>query len=285
MTTANRVAANVRHLYDRATPGWLRVWGDHLHHGHYGRDGTVRKDPVVAQVDMIEELMAWADPSVGPIRAVLDAGCGVGGSARLLADRFGAAVRGVTLSPVQRRLAERLSQGRSDVSFEVADASDTGYPEASFDLVWALESLEHMPDKRAFFSECARLLRPGGLSIVATWCHRPTPPRLDRREHRLLDAIARAYGDSLTWVSLADLEMLLAELPFCDVRTADWTEAVSPFWAAVLRSIATPTGLGALARGGRIMLEGAFGSLLMRRALHRGLVRYGVVRAVRRASR
>jgi ubiquinone/menaquinone biosynthesis C-methylase UbiE len=36
------------------------------------------------------------------------------------------------------------------------------FPDNSFDLVWACESGEHMPDKKAYVEEMARVLAPGG---------------------------------------------------------------------------------------------------------------------------
>ena len=40
----------------------------------------------------------------------------------------------------------------------------------SFDLVWACESGEHMPDKRAYVEEMVRVLKPGGTLVIACWC-------------------------------------------------------------------------------------------------------------------
>ena len=53
------------------------------------------------------------------------------------------------------------------LSFQVADALEMPFPDESFDLVWSLESGEHMPDKEKFVSELTRVLRPGGLFLVA----------------------------------------------------------------------------------------------------------------------
>lgn len=42
------------------------------------------------------------------------------------------------------------------------DALAMEFPDDSFDLVWACESGEHMPDKKAYVEEMARVLAPGG---------------------------------------------------------------------------------------------------------------------------
>lgn len=46
--------------------------------------------------------------------------------------------------------------------FQVMDALNMEFPENSFDLVWACESGEHMPDKKAYVEEMTRVLAPGG---------------------------------------------------------------------------------------------------------------------------
>jgi tocopherol O-methyltransferase len=64
----------------------------------------------------------------------------------------------------------------TEVQFQVADALDMPFADNSFDLVWSMESGEHMPDKEKFLQECYRVLKPGGTFLMATWCHRPITP-------------------------------------------------------------------------------------------------------------
>lgn len=46
------------------------------------------------------------------------------------------------------------------------------FQDNSFDLVWSMESGEHMPDKKQFMSELTRVAMPGGKIIIVTWCVR-----------------------------------------------------------------------------------------------------------------
>ncbi len=55
---------------------------------------------------------------------------------------------------------------------QVADALQQPFDDNTFDLVWSLESGEHMPDKKQFVGELARVCAPGGRIIIVTWCHR-----------------------------------------------------------------------------------------------------------------
>ncbi len=101
---------------------------------------------------------------------MLDAGCGLGGSAIWLAQQFGAEVVGVNLvaSQVYRARRSAYRHGVSDrVRFERRDFTRTGFPEGNFDVVWAIESICHTSDKPAFLVEARRLLKPGGRLVVA----------------------------------------------------------------------------------------------------------------------
>ena len=40
------------------------------------------------------------------------------------------------------------------------------WPDNSFDLVWACESGEHMPDKKRYVEEMTRVLKPGAQSVL-----------------------------------------------------------------------------------------------------------------------
>ena len=46
------------------------------------------------------------------------------------------------------------------------------FPDDTFDLVWACESGEHMPDKKKYVEEMVRVLKPGGSLVIACWCQR-----------------------------------------------------------------------------------------------------------------
>src|SRR5262249_35281768 len=78
------------------------------------------------------------------------------------------------------------------VAFERADYTNAAFPAASFDVVWALESLCHAADKSAFYHEAARLLRPGGRPIAAEYIRAARPPGAlrERLLHEWLDGWA-----------------------------------------------------------------------------------------------
>ena len=173
---------------------------------------------------------------------------------------------------------------RSDrVALRVADALALPFPAASFDLVWSLESGEHMPDKAAFVSELARVAAPGGRVVVVTWCHRELAAgeaALRPDERALLDAICAAYYLP-AWCAASEYERLFAAEGLTGVRAADWSAEVAPFWGAVIRSALTPRGLAGLLKAGWETARGAAVMPLMATGLKRGTIRFALVTGVR----
>ncbi len=99
---------------------------------------------------------------------VLDVGCGWGGLALDLAERFAVKVTGVTLSAEQLAVARRRAEdaglaGR--VRFSLTDYRDLTGP---FDRIVSVGMLEHVgaPNFRAYFEQVARLLTDDGVALV-----------------------------------------------------------------------------------------------------------------------
>jgi 2-polyprenyl-6-hydroxyphenyl methylase/3-demethylubiquinone-9 3-methyltransferase len=99
---------------------------------------------------------------------VLDVGCGEGAFAGELA-RAGAQVVGLDVAE------EPLRRGRArERSLDLRLAEPAGpwaFPDASFDVVWAGEVIEHVADTAAWMSELRRVLRSGGLLLLSTPAH------------------------------------------------------------------------------------------------------------------
>ncbi len=270
----------IQQFYDASSGLWEQVWGEHMHHGYYGATGKEKKERRQAQIDLIEELLIWA--GVGKASNILDVGCGIGGSSLYLAQKFNASATGITLSPVQAaRAAQRAQEAdlTSRVRFEVADALEMPFSDDSFDFVWSMESGEHMPDKAKFLAECYRVLKPGGTFLMATWCHRPIVPatgELTTEEKQHLADIYRVY--CLPYViSLPDYAEIAHNLPFQDIRTADWSDAVEPFWDIVIDSAFEPQAFWSLLNSGWGTIQAALSLGLMSSGYRRGLIRYGLL--------
>lgn len=96
---------------------------------------------------------------------VLDVGCGLGGSARYLAGEHGCRVTGIDVTKEYVDVANALAElvGMKDlVSFRQASALDLPFAGRSFDAVWTEHVQMNIADKRAFYSQIARVLAPHG---------------------------------------------------------------------------------------------------------------------------
>jgi tocopherol O-methyltransferase len=285
---ADSLYTQIQDFYDASSGLWEKIWGEHMHHGYYGPTGSQRKNRRQAQIDLIDECLQWAN--VNQASDILDCGCGIGGSSLDLAQRFGARVTGITLSPKQanragERAAEANLAGEAPpcASFAVADALNTPFPDQSFDFIWSMESGEHMPDKVGFLQECYRLLKPGGKLLMATWCHRPTESLagpLTTAEQQQLGWIYDVYGLPYV-ISLPEYEAIAHDCGFRDIHTADWTQAVAPFWDEVIASALTPEALVGLVQAGLGTIQGALALWPMRQGMQSGLIRYGLLQGVR----
>lgn len=270
----------IARFYDDTSPLWLDVWGDHMHHGYYGPDGRTRKPRREAQLDLIEQLIDFAGLDHSLPTRVLDAGCGVGGSARYLAGRFGAEVLGLTLSPFQAAEGNRRASAEGCEHLVELRAQDIYNLDAQgeFDVVWSLESAEHMPDKAGLMAHFYSLLKPGGTLAMITWCHRETPPALSAADREQLRKIADLYHLP-PWAKISDFVAAAEELGFTGVRTADWSAAVAPFWGEVLKTAFDPRNLFGLLKSGPAGLKGAWAMQYMRAGFRSGLIKFAVLTA------
>lgn len=149
---------------------------------HYGYWDSGTKNIVHALKNTNKMLLEMA--GVKKEDKVLDAGCGVGGSAFYLAKTCEAKVTGITLSEKQLEYANRKRDElnlQKLVDFKLEDYNATPFENNTFDLVWAIESITSAPDKRAFAKESFRLLKPGGKLIIADYFRtQDAPPDKDK---------------------------------------------------------------------------------------------------------
>jgi tocopherol O-methyltransferase len=275
----------VGNFYDATTMLWEKYWGEHLHHGYYDPHVSIQEqNDRQAQVLLIDKMIEWAH--LQTCHHFLDVGCGVGGSSLELVKRFGGNTTGIGISlssyQVQRAESKSRSMGYGkQLKFLIADALNMPFPDHCFDLVWSLESAEHMADKTQFLRECYRVLQPQGRLIMATWCHRQTEQKpLTNYEQNHLQRIYSAY--CLPWViSLQNYYDLAQELGFQNIQIADWTREVAPFWHKVWQSALTPQALLDIIKVGLPAIRGALTVRLMIRGYAMGLLKFGLLTAVK----
>ncbi|MEH1852833.1 MAG: methyltransferase domain-containing protein [Nostoc sp.] len=280
-------SATVANSYDQWTLDGIVefYWGEHIHLGHYGSPPR-RKDFLAAKSDFVHEMVKWGGiEKLPPGTTVLDVGCGIGGSSRILARDYGFAVTGITISPQQVKRAQELTPKGLNVQFAVDDAMALSFPDASFDVVWSIEAGPHMPDKTVFARELMRVLKPGGVLVVADWNQRDDRQKplnfwekpvmqqlLDQWSHPAFSSI-EGFSELLAATSLVEGEVI----------TADWTEQTLPSWLdSIWQGVVRPQGLVRFGLSSFIKsLREMPTFLLMRLAFGAGLCRFGMFRAIR----
>jgi ubiquinone/menaquinone biosynthesis C-methylase UbiE len=98
-------------------------------------------------------------------KRVADVGCGGGIYSRAWRE-LGAEVVGVDFSEQMVAAAREQAAGLSGISFQQGDATATGLPTASKDVVFERALIHHLKDYQAAFTEARRVLAPSGCVIV-----------------------------------------------------------------------------------------------------------------------
>ncbi|AXR08006.1 bifunctional 2-polyprenyl-6-hydroxyphenol methylase/3-demethylubiquinol 3-O-methyltransferase UbiG [Salinimonas sediminis] len=133
---------------------------------------------------------------------ILDVGCGGGLISEALA-KAGASVTGIDASATSIEVARRHAQQSGiDVKYQHLLASQLS-SQLSYDVVINAEVVEHVPDQPALIQDCARLVNPGGMLILAT-----------------LNRTIKSY-----LVAIAGAEYIMGYLP---KGTHDWKKFVTP---------------------------------------------------------
>jgi len=283
---------NVGQEYDAWTEeGVLEYyWGEHIHLGYYTdaerAAGYTKKNFKQAKYDFVDEMLRFSGAKEP--KTILDVGCGFGGTSRHLAKKFrDAKVEGITLSPkqVQRGTELAKEQGVTNARFQVMDALAMSWPDNSFDLVWACESGEHMPDKKKYVEEMCRVLKPGGQLVIACWCQREETPERpfteqDKKELQFLyDEWAHPY-----FISYQEFARLMTGTGKMEgVLAEDWTPQTLPSWLhSIWVGVVDPWIV--IAKGPRIWYKTVreiVTIVRMHQAFESGLMQYGLIRGTK----
>lgn len=144
----------------------------------YGEDFVSPGGKVLAR-----EMIARMAPAAGS--KVLDVGCGLGGSAFVMASEFDCFVDGIDLSKNMLEIAgeKLLTHGLQDrVSLKWGDCLEMEC-EPAYDAVYSRDVFLHIHDKARLFSVLFGALRPGGKLLFTDYCCGPKPWNADFDEY------------------------------------------------------------------------------------------------------
>ena len=162
--TGKALREKISKFYDLGSPLYLEVYGRHIHDGYYI---TGKEAKLEAQENLTKLLIEKAGIRKGA--RVLDVGCGVGGSSIWLAEKLRAMTVGITISPVQLEIAQRLAKENGvDSSFLLMNAEEMHFEE-TFDVIWLLAAATHFKDQAKFIKLATKSLNKGGKFIIFDW--------------------------------------------------------------------------------------------------------------------
>lgn len=202
-------------LYNRQSLG--------MHHGFWDASTKNRHQAMLNENQAIIDLA-----QIKKHQKVLDAGCGVGGTAIYIAEKTRAQVTGITLVQKQIDLAKKYAKDRSVshlTKFLLKDYTNTKFPDNSFDLIYGIESICHAKSKKAFLKEAYRILKPGGKIIIADgYCSRS--PK-NKKERKIIKDFNKAFAlhELLT---TSQMTLALTQSNFINIKTFDKTDSVKP---------------------------------------------------------
>ena len=194
-----------------------------MHIGFWDKDTYTLADALLRENKFLAEKAHISESDL-----VLDAGCGIGGSAIWISKNIGAKVIGIAnergLVECARRNAAKHNIKDKTV-FELQNYNHTNFLDNTFDVVWAIESFDYAPDKKALFEEVWRVLKPGGRLIVADFFQNRRVE--NKNEQKIFNDITLTLAVYQTqwW---GEYIPILRELGFKNVNEFDKTEAVRP---------------------------------------------------------
>lgn len=259
---------------------WLNNKNRSVHFGYY-EPGVIKHRHALEMLNLVMAKKARITES----DHVLDAGCGQGGSALWICENTGATVEGITLVPHQVAVANKEAARRklqSKAHFTKANYCQTPFPDGSFTVIWACESLCHAEHKADFYREAMRLLKPGGRLVIAEYIRKERPLSSDG-EHGLAHWLHKwSIKDIDTW---PEHEANLKSIGFTDIVMEDCSSNVMPslrhLWS--MSSKLLPIGEFLLRFGLRNAINHGnhIGSISQYKAFEKGFWFYGIFTATK----
>jgi SAM-dependent methyltransferase len=219
--------SDVRDVYDGAEGDlWELIMGQQIHIGG-----------LESSMDLAERA------GVGAGQRGVDLCCCNGAGMRLLVRLRGvAAMIGVDASKtvVERGRARCEAEGLADrIDFVLADACESGLPEAQADFVWGEDAWCYVADKAKLVAEAVRLVKPGGVIAFTDWVEGPAG---------LSDAEAAVFLQGMKFPNVQDIAGYrgLLEKNGCRVLEASDTGRFAPYMELFLKMADMQLGYDAL---------------------------------------
>ncbi len=171
-------------------------------------------------------------------KEVLDLGVGIGGPACLLVSNHGAGkVTGIDVEETVLKEAQATVSSQNlqmQIDLQLVKPGPLPFDDATFDIVFSMDSIFHIADKQALFNEVYRVLRPGGWVVISDlYCsEEPFTEEMSNWVERT--------GLSFTMTPIQNDGSLLGELGFSDTALLDRNEWFADFSEKLVSQMGGP---------------------------------------------
>ena len=151
---------------EKNDPEFEIAFGRHVHWGYWAdpsRAVATAEDYALAAEALSRQVYGAANVADG--QQILDVGCGFGGTIASLNENFSDLnLVGVNIDErqLERARLKVAAQNGNHIEFKQGDACALPIADEAFDRVLAVECIFHFSDRRRFFDEAFRVLKPGG---------------------------------------------------------------------------------------------------------------------------
>ncbi len=213
--------------YNHVTDAWQDIMGNNFHFGYFTPPENSLSQATDALIDKMAGLANIAEGT-----KILDVGCGIGSPAMYLAKKYNCSVCGITTSEKGVEVARKRSQSNGyagRLEFKVADGTNNGEADSSYDVVWAMES-SHLMAKPPLLNECYRVLKPKGTLLLCDLIFVYDSPIGNIIKITKINAKYRhrfVYGDVKLW-SLQKYWKTMHQIGFNEITTCDVSKEAYP---------------------------------------------------------
>jgi ubiquinone/menaquinone biosynthesis C-methylase UbiE len=219
--------------FEKNNPDSVCAFGWHVHWGYWASpclaDGSTADFAAAAEA-MSVHITRMAGIADG--MAVLDAGCGFGGTLATINHRWrGMRLTGVNIDSRQIERARQQVAAASDnqLEFIECDALAIPAPDATYDAVLSVESICHFARRDRFFTEARRILKPGGRLVVVDFVPAGILKPWIVVNEVIFGKVAQAiYGPMNQRFTLENYRRLASEAGFAVVEEMDATVNTLP---------------------------------------------------------